>query len=266
MFFNTLRVEADVIEWRINKSQSFIQSANNVQPITVNNFSFDSLLFTTDAGDFTSVTLSGGLGGSFTQDGDLWEHFGDFPTKPALDAAFPSSTVYQINTSGGTLGSFSESIPLGTDRYPSQEPFLTGNTFDNLSPADVSQDLLLTWNLPSSGGVQVTGVVVDVLDVLTDDTVFFTGLLSPGTTSILLPGGTLLPGLDYELFIEFPTGVLDVRDGFAEGFGTTGFNFATDVFFTTSVAVPEPTTLTLLGVSIVCVLDHQWRRKRMMIA
>jgi len=263
---NTRCVDASVIEWRINKGQNFVQVANNVQPTVAEDYTFDALLFTTDAGDFSSVTLSGGLGGSFTQDGTVWERVGDFLTKPALDAAFPNSTAYQINTSGGTLGSFNENVPLATDRYPTQVPYLTGNTFDELSTFDVSQDLLLTWNLPSSGGPQVTGAVIEIYEIPTDNSAFFTGLLSPGTTSILMPGGTLLPGSDYEFYIEFPTGVLDVRDGFDTGFGVTGFNTATASFFTTAVSVPEPTTLTLFGVSIVCALGYQWRRKRKKVA
>ena len=142
---------ANVGEWMILKGQGYDQISNNIQPTTQTFFYFDSWVNATSPADFSSVILNGAPGGPETllPGFNTWIFEYETSTKLDLDTAFPNQ-AYIISTSGGNLGTFNENISFGSDSYPTQAPYLTGNTFNNLQGMDSSQDFTLMWNTPSS--------------------------------------------------------------------------------------------------------------------
>jgi len=246
--------QATVFEWVLFKDHAYTQTANNVRPTTVDVYDFEAILLT-DPGDFASVDLIG-PGGSvpFTEfaPGE-WEIFSDFGTQAALDAAFPSlPSAYTISTSGGLLGSLSESVTLGPDRYPTLAPYLNGDSFNDLSSFDVSQDLSINFGQPDPGDTQITAFSLYIVDEGTDTDVFEYHEFGTGpfSGSVLLPGGTLNPLTNYSVEMEFSTAVSDAPDGFAgvssSPISETNFAALTSLGFETAASsVPEPSTIAL---------------------
>jgi len=247
----------DNIIFRMAKDQFFEQTANNVQPPTPIEFGFSFGLFTDDPSDFVSVVLNGAPGGpqASTLAGSDWAFFHAESSKAALDAAFPNQ-VYTLSTSGGNLGTFNELVDLSVDpeRYPNEVPFLTGNSFNDLQVMDPTQDITVTWNLPSSGGPQVTGVGFRVGEEVSDNILFDFGTGDTSITSTVIPGNTLNPNESYFAALAFETVQFDPLDSFPTGEVSTTFAFITEVGFSTSsqmlvggTSIPIDTTALLIA-------------------
>lgn len=129
-----------------------------------------------------------------------------FPSKAALDSAFPSGQQYTMDIGGGTLGVRSQDFDLGPDAYPTP-PSLVGGSFDALQGMDPDLDLTLFWAAPGAG-VDLIGYAIErpgTGEIVTE------GLLLPDVTELILPVGLLEPGEDYEVLLTF--GDVTVRSG-----------------------------------------------------
>lgn len=269
---SSVPADANVFEWVLFKDHNYIQTANNVRPTTIDLFDYE-LVLQTDPGDFATVNLLGpGVNIPLTEiDPGEWEEVAFFGTQAALDAAMPSApTVYSISTSGGTLGSLSENVTMGPDRYPTLAPYVSGNSFNDLSSFDVSQDIIIDFGQPDPGDSQVTAFSFYIVDEINDIDLFTYQEFGTGpySGSFLLPGGTLDPLTTYTAEMEFSTALQDSVDGFGpvSNFPIAETNFAALTLFefeTAASAVPEPSTvaLGLIGGVALCGLAIR-RRKR----
>lgn len=262
------QVHANVSEWVLFKDHNYIQTTDNVRPPTAGLFDYE-LVLVTDPGDFGTVNLLGpGINIPLIEvEPGEWEEVAFFGTQAALDAALPSSpTTYSMSTTGGTLGSLSESIPLGPDRYPTLAPYVTGTSFSDLSSFDVNQDLIVNFGDPDAGDTQVTAFSFFIVDELTDTDLFTYQEFGSGPFSgnFLIPGGTLDPFTTYTAEMEFSTAVPDVVDGFGPVSNSpiSETNFAaltTFEFVTATSAVPEFSSLTLATLAL---LGMSCRRRK----
>lgn len=238
---------AAVIDYSIAKFQGFTQTADNTAPVTADTFQFYAQFATNNPNDFNTVSVDGAPGGSFALDdfGFDWERGVQFPTLTALNAAYPDQ-VYTFEASG-TLGTFSEPLSL-TGGFLASVPFFTGTVFSDLQGMDASQDFLLTWNSPPADGFGLF-----IIDLNTNSAAFgLEGFGDSMTTSVLIPGGTLTPGTNYEVVLDF----IDASEGTVSSFSTgeefTGFVNTTFLDFSTaSSSVPEPAGIWLMASALV---------------
>ena len=194
-----------------------------------------------------------------------------FGTQAAIDVALPSApTSYTISTSGGALGSLSETVVLGPDRYPTLAPYLSGNSFNDLSSFDVSQDLVIDFGQPDAGDSQVTAFSFFIVDEITDTDLFIYQEFGPGPYlgSFVIPGGTMDPLTAYTAEMEFSTAANDPVDGFGpvsnSPISETNFAALTLFEFETGAgsAVPEPSTIALGLISGVALCGLALRRRK----
>lgn len=187
----------------------------------------------------------------------FWEVFLDFPTRAALDTAYPDGT-YSYEISGGTGGSQSATLTMPDDFFPSVVPQLTEATFNGMGGADPTLPFTVEWNsfLPDVRAANAR-VRFGLIDLTANDFPIFAGNLPPTTTEYLLPANTLIPGHDYELLLIFSNAITTANAGFGTATSLVDANRSVALYFT---AVPEPSSCALLLISLGGFL--QLRRRR----
>lgn len=180
--------------------------------------------------DFTSVTVTPPGGSALALEWDTeeleWvlEVDQTFMTQAELNAVFPDSAspyTFDFNLSGG--GSASSDIVLNGGIFP--EALQTSN-FAAAQSVDPTSDFTITWNASPSGTVN-DFIIVDVMNelgdsVYTSDKPGGPAPLDGTATSVVLPAGTLLPGLTYDVELL----ILDVADTVTGDLaGATGYSF-----------------------------------------
>jgi len=265
-------LQAFVIDYGLFKVLGYDQTANNTQSDinSPDRAGFEAWLDTDNPADFSAVEVSGGaspLGLTHFGFGE-WDEFVGFDSatpKADLDAAYPSNNDYEF-AAESSLGTIREILHLGPDAYPSLVPFLTGNTFDDLSAMDVSQPFQLTWNAPASnGGVNITDVFYDISETTTGTGVFESADFLPSDSSDTLPASTLEPGEQYDLILFFLIDTLQSPPvNFSSGEAYNVFGRAAIITFTTPMlaVVPEPASFTLLAFGAVGLVLLAPRRSR----
>ena len=242
-----LTAQAQVTQWRIVKGPAYQQTLDNTPATSASSWSVGVYLDTFDPADATSVTVAGGgIAGSLPlvlEDGE-WALELDYASKAAMDAQFPSSSAYTITVSGGTLGTLVQPLIYSTEAYPNI-PFLTGTGLtDSLSVAPQSP-FVLGWSNPGPF-TQTNGVtILEVYDLVTDDSAFFDFTVGVSTGTVI-PGCTLDSSTSYDGFLEFTHAIIAPGAG---GFGIDGLtahNTALD-FVLTSIAGPTSMEVVRLG-------------------
>ncbi len=206
-FINT---NGGVTEWFLAKSKGGQQGADDTTP-AITFYDVDSDIQTSSVGDATSVTISGGgIAGSlaYTQDGTEWFLENSYASEAAMNAEFPSNTTYTITLSGGTLGTLTQDLTLGSNDYP-DFPILTGTSFTEIQSLDPTADL--TVNIAAPGGFGN----LTIFEVGDD---FFVDLPG-GATSAVIPVNTIAAGTTHETYAEHANAQTVSGNG---GFGADG--------------------------------------------
>jgi len=170
-----------------------------------------------------------------------------FYTKTDMDIAFPDGTyLFSINqdTNYSDL-----TLPIN-ELYSSSIPAFTGDTWTNLQSLDPGQPLTLNWNnFTPHSFITSAFTFVRILDESDNNYVFLDSFLPPGTTSAVLPAGTLNFGGNYRIELIF-SNRSDVQNaGFGgEAEATAGFDNLTYTYFT---AIPLNLNITTAGTNIV---------------
>lgn len=209
---------AQVTEWTFAKGPLYCQTADNTAPASATEWGAFGSVETMNPTDATTVTISGGgigtvplLGG-----GGCWEIEAFFPTQNAMNAVVPSATMYTFTLSGGTLGTQTQTFQLGSEAYPNV-PYTTGTVLTDIQTYNNAQNFTFTWNDPGPLTAASGVSILEIYDVF-DDTVFSEPTVG-GTTSALVPGGTLSAAQTYEGEIIFTN---ETSPSGAGGFGVNG--------------------------------------------
>lgn len=190
---------AQVEEWFIDKAISYRQTENNTAPTEAYSWNIELAVLTTNQGDASSATISGGgIIGSLSLewlDGE-WLLEESYESKAEMDAVFPSGQNYTITLSGGTLGTVTQSFNLGAANYPNV-PYLLGLDFSTCLNIQPGQSFTFHWNDPGAFG---TGASLEIEDHLTESEVGdfeFDGPSIPTSQELhhsLIENGQLLTG------------------------------------------------------------------------
>jgi hypothetical protein len=185
------------------KNIGFEQTGNG-NSLTSNGDFYSADLNTTIPNSYASVTMTYPGPGSplnIPQVTTTDYHFqtASFSNQAAMDAAFPFGT-YSFTGVGGTTDTATYSYTA--DDYPASSPFLTGTDFTSLQ--GMNSALPFTMHLSpfvTGTNASLSFIFVTVFDETTNTTVFNDGFLPPSTTTVVIPGGTLTPGdqFDYEI-------------------------------------------------------------------
>ena len=208
---------AQVVDWYIFKEALYYQSADNTQPGSPSEWYAGAVVETQNPGDATSVTISGGnISGSLPLAFIDGEWCGEifFPSQAAMNAVIPSTGTYTLTLSGGSLGTLSQTVTMGTEQYPNA-PYLTGSVWSGVTSYAAASNVSITWNNPGPL-TQASGFTL--FDISDSAGEVFSELTSGAATSSLVPANTLKPTQPYSGYLTF-TNTLFLAAG---GFGVTG--------------------------------------------
>lgn len=237
----------------------------NSDPITgviFNNTTYDQ---TSDAQPTTPVGYWFNTGATFEVPGDYTTGTVTYPgTFSPITLSPVSATELNYSTSFyGSEAALSADFPFGSYTITATGPSLTntavtdyeGNYFTNTIPYLANYGAL-------QGANAATGIVVD-FPSFTPDTgssegfTFFTvydasgavwsdSFLSPSTTSLIIPAGTLTPGTDFTYELDFSDRLDGGYNPDLQSYSEQGFDLRTDGSFSTAAATPEPSTWAML--------------------
>lgn len=208
------------------KGVLYQQTADNTPPSNAIEWSFEGFF---DAGpgaigmgEVTGGTIPAELNESTVNSGewDTDEKLVGFSSKAELDANFPSNTNYLMSVNGGTLGARSQVFSLGNDGYPAPG-YLLGDLVSILNDNQfIDDDITLIWSTPGAN-VDYVGIFIDRFNEAGDYAGTVLDAVYPASvTEIVIPGGTLFNGGDYELGLTFVNGSIGSADplpGFGSG-------------------------------------------------
>ncbi len=243
------------------------QQTSNAQPTTPVGFSADVDMIHSNAGDFSSAQVTSTSPsspmtlGALTPGFSIYEN--GYATSAARDAGFPNSTTYQYGISGGTLGTQSASLSTpSSNLFPSQVPYFTGTTFDQLqgmNPANAFHFNINGYTAP--GGINTPLSFFGINRVSNGQQAF--GASGTNTTSsFLVPANTLQPNTAYFIDLVYSSRIDTPNAGFSGATSEVGFDFKTELTFTTG-AVPEPAGILLLALGgSALLIGRIWARRR----
>lgn len=169
-----------------------------------------------------------------------------------------SYTISAGNVSGTQSGTIAYG---GTAFYTSTIPALTGNTYSSMQGMNASNAFTLDVNSFTPNSNTTPGSAWTFFTVYLASTgaaVWSDDFLSPTTTSLMIPAGTLLAGTNYDFELNFDNR-LDGTD--INGLATQQlFDMRTDeTFFTSTSTVPEPSAWLLMagGLSLFLLLKKR---------
>jgi hypothetical protein len=165
-----------------------------------------------------------------------------FPTQAAMDAAYPfgSYTITVTNTS--TSATDSRTVNYTQDAYTVDVPQMAAASFAALQNLSTSgSSLTLDFNSFTPNGAATSAFSFFTIFNSSQ----FCSDLSPSATSCTINPSALTPGTAYNWEIDFSDRIEAVVNG---ALTYTDFDVRTDGAFTT--AVPEPTSIALLGAGL----------------
>ncbi len=203
---------AEVSFVAVAKTQAFAQFNPHIALLDVEEesqddpLSFEVVVQGSSEGGITSGEVSiGGTSLALTPDGGNWYYTRRFESKEELDAAFPSSSTYEV-TAGTSAGDASFVLDFTADSYPNV-PFITN--WEVLQEAEAGGAITIEWD-PFAGGDADDHISVGIdLGGPGGEGVFESpvpgevGALDGTSNSISLPAGTLEPGRRYTVRVSF---------------------------------------------------------------
>ena len=187
----------------VTKTQLYLQNSPANPTLRANPFAFEAGATPARANSIVSgqFTPTGGAtrtlaplgGGNFFFDG------GTFSTQAALDAAFPNGT-YSFGLQTVTAPtSFSDSVSITGNTYPTNVPKLLNGTWSNGGlQVDATQNYLFTWN-DIAPFVSPNRMILEILDG--SNKVIFSRVFNPDPSgfniNFTLPANTLQAGSFY---------------------------------------------------------------------
>ncbi len=219
---------SSVAHWRFIKGIGHSQSIDDTEP-SASDWSVFAIVQTENAGDATSITVSGGgISGNraFEQNGNLWEFEVEHTSEAALDAEFPSGATYTITLSGGTLGTLIQQFTLGAKAYPNT-PYLTGSTFTVIKSINAYNNFTATFSNPGSL-TATNGSTTFEIFAEPDENSVFREQSAGAATSALIPVGTLDTDTTFFGFLEYSNAQMASGTGGFEIDGTTSHNTSID--------------------------------------
>ena len=173
-----------------------------------------------------------------------------FPDQASMDAAFPFGT-YSFTAVGGTTDT--ASYAYSADDYSATNPFLTGTDYSSLQGMNPSLDFTMHLNPFLNGSTAAFSFIFCHGFRRNNEHLlaFNDGFLPASTTSVVIPGGTLAAGHQYDYEIDYSNRDLVASPGATDP-AQLGFDVRADGLFTTS-AVPEPSTVGLIGLGLLAI-------------
>jgi hypothetical protein len=165
-----------------------------------------------------------------------------FSSQAAMDAAYPIGSYTITVTNTGTSATDSRTVTLNPDAYTPDIPQLTAASFTALQNLSTSGPALtLDFN-----GFTPNPLATAFFTYFTifNSSQFCSGL-SPSATSCTINPDVLTPGTTYDWELDFSDRIEATVNG---ALTYTDFDVRTDGTFTT--AVPEPTSIALLGAGL----------------
>lgn len=215
---------------------------------------FSARAFVNSSTDFTGGTLTYGGSGSpqtlgFVPADTAWEY--ESPQDPSfsdLQTLFPTGD-YTLNLTGGAFGPASVTINYAGNAY-SNTPELTAASFTGLQGLKAADPYTVNFNnMVVNPNANASFIFFTVFDSV-NASVFTESFLPTDTTSVTIPGGTLLPGQTYDFDLIFSDRISGTDPN--SGVPTTQFyDTRTDGLFSTAGAVPEPSTWAMLLVGFI---------------
>jgi len=210
---------------------------------------FSARAFVNSSTDFTGGTLTYGGSGSpqtlgFVPVDTAWEY--GSPQDPSfsdLQTQFPTG-AYTFNLTGGAFGPASVTINYAGDAY-SNTPELTTDSFTGLQGLKAADPYTVSFNnMVVNSNANLSFIFFSVVNS-SNTPVFTQSFLPTDTTSVTIPGGTLLPGQTYTFDLNFDDRITGADPN--SGVPTTQFyDTQTLGSFSTAGAVPEPSTWAML--------------------
>lgn len=203
--FLTNMVQGQVLDWSVGKIRLYRQVADDTAPTTPISWALEVWLETTNAGDATSATISGGGLSSplvLEKDGSDWELWQEYGSEAALDADFPNGGSYTLTLSGGSLGTLTQTFTMGAKNYPNI-PYLTGVDYTRAQSMDASQSYQLHWNAANATAntISVEAYLRPDEAELADEE--FDVDDGPLPQSMTIPANTFSPGTANEALVSF---------------------------------------------------------------
>jgi hypothetical protein len=266
---------ADLTNFGIGKGLGYQQTSNS-QPSTVTSALGAVAISEDDGSAFATahVTASSPLSPitlGVVQSGDAFNlsSIGQYDfrqaeaTQAALDTDFPQGAVYQYTVSGGTLGTQTASLTSPTSNQFPPVPFFSGTTFSQLQGMNSAASIQFTWSgFTPAPGFSSPSILLDMHRVSDGQEVPALGLRGGDNTftSFLLHANALQPATTYDLSLIYFNESLTSNAGFNGASSEFLFGTRTDLVFTTA-AVPEPSSVLLLGVGGLGLIAYRHRRR-----
>ena len=133
-------------------------------------------------------------------DGTELEFNDGFTSQAALDATYPSSAPYTLTVDTADQGTFRPSLSLPADDYPTNAPQIIN--FSDAQGISSATNFVLQWTAFADGTTN-DFITLSIQDTLGNDAfdtpgAGVTNALDGTATSVLIPGGTLVPSTTYQ--------------------------------------------------------------------
>jgi hypothetical protein len=247
------------------RNQSNTQTGNG-NSLTFQQTFYSADLITTVANPYTSAAMTYPGPGSprnlpQTSSTDYGFQTPALASKAVMDAQFPTGTYVFKGTNGATTDTASYNYT--TDDYVLSVPFLTGTDFTSLQGMDTSKPFTFHFSPDVTGpNATFSFIFFTIFDFTKNASAFNAGFLNPSTTSVTLAANTLTGGDLFGYELDFSNRDLLPSPG-AVFQAQLGFDVRTDgTFRAAPAAVPEPSTLALLGVGSLAARISARRRKK----